>query len=199
MSIVPPARSMRVGAEALTSRGPLYWESGVPPARPGCATIPHVTMAPLHRRIGQLAIVGFAGTSSVPVELRSLAREFDLGGVILFARNVEAPGAGRRAGARGTRAGARPAALGQRRPGRRPRRAAAAPVHRVAADGDARAQRRRARSPTGSRARWRASCGRSASRSTTRRCSTSTPTRPIRSSATARCTTAPEVVAGWAP
>jgi beta-N-acetylhexosaminidase len=45
---------------------------------------------PLHRRIGQLAIVGCGGTS-VSAELRALAREFDLGGVILFARNVKAP------------------------------------------------------------------------------------------------------------
>jgi beta-N-acetylhexosaminidase len=45
---------------------------------------------PLHREIGQIAIVGCAGTSVAP-ELRALAREFDLGGVILFARNVEAP------------------------------------------------------------------------------------------------------------
>ena len=45
---------------------------------------------PLHRRIGQLAIVGCSGTSVSP-ELKALAREFDLGGVILFARNVEAP------------------------------------------------------------------------------------------------------------
>jgi beta-N-acetylhexosaminidase len=45
---------------------------------------------PLHRRIGQLAIVGCQGTA-VPAELRALAREFDLGGVILFARNIEAP------------------------------------------------------------------------------------------------------------
>ncbi len=44
----------------------------------------------LHRQIGQLAIVGFAGPS-VPPDLAALAREFDLGGVILFARNVEAP------------------------------------------------------------------------------------------------------------
>jgi beta-N-acetylhexosaminidase len=44
----------------------------------------------LHRQIGQLVMVGFAGLD-VPPELRSLAREFDLGGVILFARNVDAP------------------------------------------------------------------------------------------------------------
>jgi beta-N-acetylhexosaminidase len=36
-------------------------------------------------------MVGFAGVDP-PVELRSLAREFDLGGVVLFKRNIEAPG-----------------------------------------------------------------------------------------------------------
>jgi beta-N-acetylhexosaminidase len=44
----------------------------------------------LHRRIGQLALVGFDGFS-IPPEVRSLAREFDLGGVVLFGRNVESP------------------------------------------------------------------------------------------------------------
>jgi beta-N-acetylhexosaminidase len=44
----------------------------------------------LHRQIGQLAVVGFEGTT-LPDEVRALAREFDLGGLILFARNVEAP------------------------------------------------------------------------------------------------------------
>jgi beta-N-acetylhexosaminidase len=44
----------------------------------------------IRRHIGQLLLTGFAGTQ-IPPELRSLAREFDLGGVILFARNVEAP------------------------------------------------------------------------------------------------------------
>ena len=42
------------------------------------------------RHIGQLVVAGFAGVT-LPVELRAIAREFDLGGVILFARNVEAP------------------------------------------------------------------------------------------------------------
>jgi beta-N-acetylhexosaminidase len=42
------------------------------------------------RGIGQFLIGSFRGTS-VPVEWRSLAREFDLGGVILFNRNIEAP------------------------------------------------------------------------------------------------------------
>ena len=44
----------------------------------------------LRREIGQLLIAGFNGTS-VPVELRALAREFSLGGTILFARNVSEP------------------------------------------------------------------------------------------------------------
>lgn len=45
---------------------------------------------PLRRRIGQLLIGSFPGRT-VTVELRALAREFDLGGAILFARNIEAP------------------------------------------------------------------------------------------------------------
>ncbi len=47
-------------------------------------------MSPLRRQIGQLLIAGFNG-GAVPTELRSLAREFSLGGVILFARNIEEP------------------------------------------------------------------------------------------------------------
>jgi beta-N-acetylhexosaminidase len=42
------------------------------------------------RDIGQYLIGSMPGTS-VPAELRSLAKEFDLGGVILFSRNIEAP------------------------------------------------------------------------------------------------------------
>jgi beta-N-acetylhexosaminidase len=44
----------------------------------------------LRRQVGQLLIAGFDGTA-LPVELKSLAREFGLGGAILFARNIEAP------------------------------------------------------------------------------------------------------------
>src|SRR5436309_8641603 len=40
--------------------------------------------------MGQLLIAGFNG-QQIPAELRSLAREFSLGGVILFARNVADP------------------------------------------------------------------------------------------------------------
>ena len=47
-------------------------------------------MSPLHRRVGQVMMAGFGG-STLPVELRALAREWDLGGVVLFARNVEEP------------------------------------------------------------------------------------------------------------
>ena len=46
--------------------------------------------AALRRQIGQLLIAGFDG-QQIPVELRSLAREFGLGGVILFARNIAEP------------------------------------------------------------------------------------------------------------
>lgn len=42
------------------------------------------------RDIGQLLIGSLPGTS-LPVELRSLSREFDLGGLILFSRNIEVP------------------------------------------------------------------------------------------------------------
>src|SRR6476646_4472964 len=44
----------------------------------------------LRREIGQLLIAGFNGHQLSP-ELRALAREFGLGGVILFARNVADP------------------------------------------------------------------------------------------------------------
>ena len=44
----------------------------------------------IRRHVGQLIVAGFTGRT-IPSELRALAREFDLGGVILFGRNVEAP------------------------------------------------------------------------------------------------------------
>src|SRR5262249_60591117 len=44
----------------------------------------------LRRQIGQLLIAGFDGPQISP-ELRSLAKEFGLGGIILFARNVAEP------------------------------------------------------------------------------------------------------------
>ena len=49
-----------------------------------------VVPSALRRQIGQLLIAGFNGHQVSP-ELRSLAREFSLGGVILFARNVAEP------------------------------------------------------------------------------------------------------------
>jgi beta-N-acetylhexosaminidase len=77
MSIVPPARSIRVGAEAAR------------------ATMRNYNLRPmsglaLRRQIGRLLVAGFNG-HTIPVELRSLAREFGLGGVILFARNITEP------------------------------------------------------------------------------------------------------------
>src|SRR5215510_11320959 len=44
----------------------------------------------LRRQVGQLLIAGFNG-HQIPPELRSLAKEFSLGGVILFGRNVAEP------------------------------------------------------------------------------------------------------------
>jgi beta-N-acetylhexosaminidase len=44
----------------------------------------------IRRDIGQLLIGSLPGTTLTP-EVRSLAREFSLGGVILFSRNIEAP------------------------------------------------------------------------------------------------------------
>ena len=49
-----------------------------------------MSLRDIRRHIGQFAIAGFDGLS-IPPELGRLSREFDLGGVILFGRNVEAP------------------------------------------------------------------------------------------------------------
>lgn len=46
--------------------------------------------ASIRRDIGQLLIASLPGATVTP-ELRSLAREFQLGGVILFSRNIEGP------------------------------------------------------------------------------------------------------------
>jgi beta-N-acetylhexosaminidase len=44
----------------------------------------------LRHGIGRLLIAGFEG-HQVPIELKAIAREFGLGGVILFGRNIEEP------------------------------------------------------------------------------------------------------------
>src|SRR6476620_9074214 len=44
----------------------------------------------LRREIGQLLFAGFRG-QTLPIELIALAREFQLGGIILFARNISEP------------------------------------------------------------------------------------------------------------
>ncbi len=55
-------------------------------------TAPYNVCVPpgLRRDIGQLLIGSLPGTTITP-EIRSLAREFSLGGVTLFGRNIEAP------------------------------------------------------------------------------------------------------------
>lgn len=49
-----------------------------------------MSLREIRRHAGQLAILGFDGYQ-VPADLRSLARELDLGGVIFFSRNIEEP------------------------------------------------------------------------------------------------------------
>jgi beta-N-acetylhexosaminidase len=49
-----------------------------------------MSLRDIRRHVGQLAIVGFDG-HTLPDDVRMLAREFDLGGVIFFARNVADP------------------------------------------------------------------------------------------------------------
>ena len=49
-----------------------------------------MSLRDVRRHVGRLAIVGFSGTS-VPDDLRRLVKEFDLAGIIYFARNVESP------------------------------------------------------------------------------------------------------------
>ena len=49
-----------------------------------------MSLRELRRHVGRLAIVGFTG-HTVPDDLRRLVAEFDLGGVIYFARNIVEP------------------------------------------------------------------------------------------------------------
>lgn len=49
-----------------------------------------MSLKDVRREVGQLAIAGFAG-HSIPADLKVLAKELDLGGIILFARNVAEP------------------------------------------------------------------------------------------------------------
>lgn len=56
----------------------------------GSGSIMSPMPASVRREIGQLLIGSLPGTT-ITAEMRSLAREFSLGGVILFSRNIEAP------------------------------------------------------------------------------------------------------------
>ncbi len=49
-----------------------------------------MSLRDFRQHVGRLAIVGFSG-HSVPADLRRLAAEFDLGGVIYFSRNIVEP------------------------------------------------------------------------------------------------------------
>ena len=73
------------GADPLSLPLPLPAVSCQLPAR-----IMAACLSPCTASLGQLVVVGFEG-KTLPEEVRALAREFDLGGVILFKRNVESP------------------------------------------------------------------------------------------------------------
>jgi beta-N-acetylhexosaminidase len=49
-----------------------------------------MSLRALRQSVGQLMLAGFPGPT-LPPEIRSIAREFGLGGVVLFKRNVEEP------------------------------------------------------------------------------------------------------------
>src|SRR4029453_18769757 len=49
-----------------------------------------MSLRDIRAHAGELLISGFDGLT-VPPEMREIAREFDLGGLIIFSRNVEAP------------------------------------------------------------------------------------------------------------
>src|SRR5262249_49829613 len=85
MSMVPPARSIRVGADAGKEEGTEHYSRAIFDTIYAC-----LSPLALRRQIGQLLIAGFNGPQISP-ELRALAKEFGLGGVILFARNVVEP------------------------------------------------------------------------------------------------------------
>ncbi len=137
-----------------------------------------MSLRDIRRHVGQLAIAGFAG-HSIPSDLRSLAREFDLGGIILFARNVEAPDqVAEIAREAQTLAQELPLWVSVDQEGGRVARLKAPftvwpPMMTLGRSGDE-------RWPSGSRARWRRSSRPSGFRSTTRRSSTSSRTRRIR-------------------
>ena len=49
-----------------------------------------MSLRDIRAHVGELLISGFDGLT-LPAEMREIAREFDLGGTIIFSRNVEAP------------------------------------------------------------------------------------------------------------
>ena len=161
MSIVPPARSMRVGADVrmITRRiieptRDAEQETEEPRTRTRTRTRTRnrsvntrfynaFVPSAIRRDIGQLLIGSLPGPRSLP-EMRSLAKEFSLGGVILFARNIEAPEqvAEMSVDVQGL-ATDLPLWVSVDQEGGRVARLEG-PVHRVAADGSARQKRRRA-------------------------------------------------------
>src|SRR3954469_19034427 len=87
-----PTSANRRASAALSTAG-LYGAPARAVFRLQCrSTMPPSPMSPraLRHQVGQLLVAGFPGPS-LPAELRAIAREFSLGGVIFFKRNVEDP------------------------------------------------------------------------------------------------------------
>ena len=155
---------------------------GVPGIIMAAPTVPPPPrcMSPVHLRhqIGQLLMAGFPGTS-LTVELRALAREFSLGGVVYFARNVEEPAQVAEVSREiATLTNDLPPWVSVDQEGGRVARFKRGftlwpPMATLGRSGDVELARH-------SRARWRSSCEPSASRLISRLCSTSSPTRRTR-------------------
>ena len=118
---------MRVGADESmrTQHDRPEGTVGIEAARGLSYNVRRMSLRDIRRHVGQLAIVGFAG-HTIPAELAALAREFDLGGVIFFARNVAEPEQVADLSREAQELAARAAALDQRGPGGRTGRAAEA-------------------------------------------------------------------------
>ena len=67
-----------------------HWRARIIMARAAVRTPATCLRDTLRHEIGQLLMAGFDG-HQCPSSCASLAREFSLGGVIFFARNVEEP------------------------------------------------------------------------------------------------------------
>ena len=154
--------------------------------------------ASLRREIGQL-LIGSLPATTITAEMRSLAREFQLGGVTIFRAQHRSAGTSRGTQSRSPVTGVRAAVVGRSGSGRRAGRAVAvrrSPNGRQWRRWDAAAMRR---SRAASRRRWPPSSKPWVSPSITPPSSTSTPIRRIPSSAIEHSARMPGPLRGSAP